>query len=66
MSSHPTTRDDMDPAGQTCGFQVGYGLPWNEYCAKPKARGLYWCAEHHQVALEEDASAHPPGATVGE
>ncbi|WP_255951559.1 hypothetical protein [Streptomyces odontomachi] len=61
-----TTRTEPDPAGQICGDQVAYGMPWNEYCAEPKAPGKYFCAEHDLESLEEyGRPIRPPGAAKG-
>lgn len=60
-----TTRTEPGPAGQICGYQIAYGMPWNEYCAEPKARGKYFCAEHDQIVLAEDGPVRPHGAAKG-
>ncbi|MPY47134.1 hypothetical protein [Streptomyces acidicola] len=61
-----TLRADPDPAGQICGYQIAYGMPWSEYCAERKARGKYFCEQHDREVLEEDGHVHmPPGNAIG-
>lgn len=60
-----TQRTDPDPSGQTCGYQLAYGMPWNEYCAETKARGKYFCTAHDRVVLHEDGIVHPHGTAKG-
>jgi hypothetical protein len=66
MTVARTTRTEPDPGGQICGYQIAYGMPWSEYCAERKARGKYFCDEHHQVVLEEDGKVRmTPGNAIG-
>lgn len=61
-----TTRTNPDPAGPICGYQIGYGLPWSEYCGERKAKGLYFCAEHARIVLDEDGIIRmAPGNAIG-
>lgn len=60
-----TTRVEPNPNGQTCGYQIAYGMPWSEYCAEPKATGEYFCTEHARVVVEEDGVIHPHGTAKG-
>lgn len=60
-----THRHEPDPAGPLCGYQTAYGMPWNGYCAEPKARGRYFCAEHDQIVLAEDGPVRPHGTAKG-
>jgi hypothetical protein len=61
-----TQRTDPDPGGQTCGYQIAYGMPWSEYCAERKAHGKYFCTEHDRIVLEEDGVVLlPPGNAKG-
>jgi hypothetical protein len=61
-----TIREEPDPGGQICGYQSAYGMPWSEYCGERKARGKYFCNEHHQTVLEEDGRIRmAPGNAIG-
>ena len=60
-----TQRTEPHPGGQLCGYQIAYGMPWNEYCAEAKARGEYFCAEHARTVLEEDGPVRPYGVAKG-
>lgn len=56
---------EPDPRGQTCGYQIAHGMPWNEYCAEPKAPGKYFCTEHDRIVLQEDGPIRPYNTTKG-
>lgn len=60
-----TQRTDPDPGSQICGYQLAYGMPWNEYCGETKAPGEYFCTAHARVVLNEDGIVHPHGAAKG-
>jgi hypothetical protein len=60
-----TTRTEPDPAGQVCGDQIAYGLPWDEYCARKKAPGKYFCAKHERESHQEDGDIRIPGRARG-
>jgi hypothetical protein len=60
-----------EPAGnsQICGYQIQIGS-WhnsgNLFCGELKAKGMYFCREHHDWVLDEYGEIHmAPGNTIG-
>ncbi|MFD5384285.1 hypothetical protein ACFWMG_04810 [Streptomyces sp. NPDC127074] len=58
-------------SSQICGYQIQIGS-WhntgNQFCGERKARGLYFCQEHHDwVALDEPGGVirMAPGNAIG-
>lgn len=62
----PVIHSEPSRKGQLCGHQISYGAFSANYCARLKAVGLYFCAEHHDWMLglygEIDMA---PGNAVG-
>lgn len=56
-------------SSQTCGYQIQVGSWHNsgqQFCGEPKAKGLYFCQEHHDWVLDEYGDARmAPGNAIG-
>lgn len=58
---------EPDRGGQTCGCQISE-TTWTSrasYCGKPKARGLYYCREHHDWQALDGPIRMAPGNAIG-
>ncbi|MER0477039.1 hypothetical protein ABR737_01470 [Streptomyces sp. Edi2] len=48
----PRVAEESDVLHWQCGWQTAYGMPWEEYCAAPKAVGDDYCPEHERDLAE--------------
>lgn len=62
--THEPARDS-----QTCGYQIQVGSWHNDgqkFCGAQKARGLYFCRQHHEWVLDLNGEIHmAPGNVRG-
>ncbi|MBZ6290388.1 hypothetical protein KVH30_02220 [Streptomyces olivaceus] len=63
------TRTEPDRSSQTCGYQTQVDHRQNDghrFCIRPKARGKYFCTEHHQNVLDTYGEIRmAPGNAIG-
>lgn len=63
------TRIEPDRGSQTCGYQIQVAQWQNDghrFCTRRKARGKYFCTEHHQEVLDTYGEIRmAPGNAIG-
>jgi len=62
-----TLRREPSRSSQTCGYQLSTN-GWDStaaYCGERKAKGLYYCREHHDWLALDGPIHMAPGNTVG-
>ncbi|MFD5708755.1 hypothetical protein ACFWGV_21820 [Bacillus subtilis] len=65
-----TVPNEPARSSQTCGYQLSTN-GWDStasFCAEPKAKGLYYCREHHDWVAADDPNGvvrMAPGNAIG-